>query len=319
MLATATDLKRWKKVFHAAISSTALKFPIKTTKKVAYEGETFRDTWNCTAAIIEAIVGKPFARIELRPNEQFSIKSPPEDDWCSAFELLGDLAGRPETSKSLRWHLNWMRDAMFALGLSPERIEREAKSSKGLWWTVLRKQKENIALLDAKQQWGRQVRLEENQREERFKHQPPEGKAFSQRDILELMKPPPGHRQPTVWKGHKGLGLRDYTEPRRVKFKGTWQLVLGQKAITITRPIAEMLIRHRDFLPPALQRTLESIGRYYKIDTCPNFFGPSAPGPFGDPHDGTAIFHRSGRVRKGKEEVRQSWEYGGLKTNARKI
>jgi hypothetical protein len=112
-----------------------------------------------------------------------------------------------------------MRDLMFAFGMSPARIEHEARSGKGLWWTVLRKRKENIAVLDAKQQWGRQLLFEENQREERFKHQSPEGRAFSERDILELMKPPPGYRKPTVWKRHKGLGLRDYTEVRRVKSK----------------------------------------------------------------------------------------------------
>ena len=64
MLAIATDLKRWKNVFYDAISSTALKFPVKTTAEVAKDGETFRDTWNWTATIIEAITGKPFARIE---------------------------------------------------------------------------------------------------------------------------------------------------------------------------------------------------------------------------------------------------------------
>jgi hypothetical protein len=329
MLAVATDLKRWKKVFHAAISSTALNFPVKTTERVAYEAETFRDTWNRTAKIIEAITGKSFARVVAMEGEQFRIKAPPGEEWETAFDLLGELAQRPETSDDLRWRLNWMRDTMFALGLSPERIEHEARSGKGLWWGVLRKRKENIAVLDAKNQWDRLQELGEDQREERQKHERKHIKgriveskdgrkflryeevdcpdrAFSTRNIHHgLMKPPPGHRTPTVWKRHKGLGLRDYTEPVRLKLKsGRLELIFRQKgSLAVTRPLAEFLIRHWEFLPSALQRALESIGRYYKIDTRPNFKGPSAPGPFGDPHDGTAIFHRSGRVRKGMEEA----------------
>jgi hypothetical protein len=74
MLANAADLKRWKKVFHAAVSSTALNFPVKTTQQVAREGKIASELWNETAIIIEAITGKPFARLELLPNEAFSFK-----------------------------------------------------------------------------------------------------------------------------------------------------------------------------------------------------------------------------------------------------
>jgi hypothetical protein len=364
MLANAADLKRWKKVFHAAISSTALNFPVKTAQVVAHEGNIAAELWNETAKIIEAFTGEPFARMELLPNEQLAIKD--GGDWRDAFDLLGELAGRPETSTDLRWRLNWMRDFMFAMGLSPKRIEHEARSGKGLWWAVLRKRKENLAVLDAKQLWGRQLELEENQREQRHIHERKHTKnvivmskdgvkflraveedcpdrAFSTRDIQRLNQPPPGHRAPTVWKGHKGLGLLDYTELRRIKLKGgSWELIFGQKqaaekkellpeylvkmaqllgsdrigglpteiAITITRPIAEVLVQHKEFLPPWFRRILEKIGRYYKINTRPNFLGPCAPGPFGDPHDGTAMFLRGGGspsnplgVRPGRKDM----------------
>ena len=168
MLASALDVKRWTKIFHAAITVTALDHTTRTTDQAAQDLPTVLQLWNDTADTIERMTGRHLNRIE--PANAYSFRFRDTEHSMSALaamDLLGQVSQRDDLSADLKWRVNWMRDLLFAGGLSPKRIELEAKSSRGLWWTKLRKTKVAMAAQDLKRQWDRDAELHTDQKKEK--------------------------------------------------------------------------------------------------------------------------------------------------------
>jgi hypothetical protein len=156
------DQERRKKVIEGAITSAALDRVTKTTDQYATEDmPNVLWLWNKTAADVERITGRSVPRLEQA--NAFSVKVP---GMSAALEVAAVM---PDISDDLRWRINWMRDFIFAATLDPKRIEHEATSARGWWWTKGRKTKIAMAAQDAKRQWDRDVELHADQKKERHR------------------------------------------------------------------------------------------------------------------------------------------------------
>jgi hypothetical protein len=212
VLASALDFKRWTKIFHAAIRSTALDHTTKTTDQAAQDMPAVLELWNETVPVIERVTDRPFAPVMQANAHSFWFRKIDSYDARQAIATLDELS-RQDLSDDLKWRVNWMRDLLFSAGLSAKRIEHEATSARGWWWTKGRKTKIAMAAQDAKRHWDREVELRADQHTEKRRDLVRTLKGLNNR-MLNSVRETPGyedftsrgfvHHDPkTKWPGYK--------------------------------------------------------------------------------------------------------------------